>query len=378
MLFEKNNRESFLKQYNRLSASLLKDLLKNDPEENVIISPFSILMLLTIAAESTSGETKAQITDHLCGKMDYQSFLNEMLNSGNAISGKKFRSANVVCVNSKIRDSVSEEYINYVNSILHGKFFSSGDIVRDVNEWVKEITGGKIDQIADDSVNNALLCLLNAVTFTDKWDIPYEKYHVKDDFFTSFDGKARICRMMKCTEFSYVEGRSFTGFTKYYKNGKFSFMALLPKEEGKEKLIRLLSNRNFSNIYRNQKLNSVFTSLPKFKYGFSADLTAYCKKNGLEKIFSTQADFSPVTPENLMANSVAHKAYIDVNERGTSAGSASVMWDGAFGRPKRVYEVHLNRPFIFAIIHDKTMLPVFLGVVNYIDKDAEIINSEPH
>ena len=88
MFFEKNNRESFLKQYNRLSAALLKDLLKNAPEENVIISPFSILMLLTIAAESTSGETKSQITDYLCGKMDYQSFLNEMLNSGNAISGK--------------------------------------------------------------------------------------------------------------------------------------------------------------------------------------------------------------------------------------------------------------------------------------------------
>ena len=186
MFFGKNDRDLFLKQYNHLSASLLLDVLKEHQEENVIISPFSILMLLTIAAESTAGETKAQITNYLCGKMDYESFLNEILSSGNAISGKQFRSATAVCVNSKLRDSVSADYIDRVNSVLHGKFFSSGNMSRDVNEWVKEMTGGKIDRITDNSLDDMLLCLLNAVTFDADWRVPFDKDYLVDRFFTSF------------------------------------------------------------------------------------------------------------------------------------------------------------------------------------------------
>ncbi len=371
MFFGKNDRDLFLKQYNHLSASLLLDVLKEHQEENVIISPFSILMLLTIAAESTAGETKTQITDYLCGKMDYDSFLNEMLSSGNAIYGKQFRSANAVCVNSKIRDSVSNDYINRVNSVLHGKFFSSENMSRDVNEWVKEMTGGKIDQVADNSINDMLLCLLNAVSFEGEWLFPYTKENIRDGIFTSSDGTAQSCNMMNRGEHNYVEGKNFTGFTKAYKDGIFSFMALLPKKEGKENLIRLLSNRNFSEIYKNRKSAFVHTSMPKFRYDFTAELTAYCKRKGIEKLFRPHADFSPVTPENLMADSIFHKGYISADENGTKAGAKTAMLAYRGALPGKIYNVHLNRPFVFAVIHHETMLPIFAGVVNYIVRDAK-------
>ena len=370
MFFGKNNRELFLKQYNHLSAALIQDLLKERPGENVIISPFSILMLLTIAAESTAGETKEQITDYLCGKMDYESFLNEILSSGNAISGKQFRSANAVCVNSKLRDSVSADYIDRVNSVLHGKFFSSGNMSRDVNEWVKEMTGGKIDRITDNSLDDMLLCLLNAVTFDADWRVPFDKDYLVDRFFTSFDGTVRTCRMMKSCEYSYLEGRDFTGFKKDYKNGIFSFIALLPWKEGKQNLFNLLTDLNISEIYKTTRRETVFTSLPKFKFEYNTDLKAYFNNSGIQKLFLLHADFSPLSSEELMADSIMHKAYITVNERGTRAGAVTAKLACAGASPKEFYSVNLDRPFIFAVIHHETTLPIFVGVVNYIDKNA--------
>jgi serpin B len=79
------------------------------------------------------------------------------------------------------------------------------------------------------------------------------------------------------------------------------------------------------------------------------------------------ADLSGITgAEPLHVGAVAHKAYIDVDERGTEAAAATavmIMASAALRMPPPVTMV-VDRPFLFAIIDTATGLPLFLGQVS--------------
>ena len=89
----------------------------------------------------------------------------------------------------------------------------------------------------------------------------------------------------------------------------------------------------------------------------------------------TKADFTNLghsaEDHNLYISMVLHKTYIKVDTEGTKAAAvtAVTMADCATAiTEKEIYYVHLNRPFVYAIIEDETGLPIFIGVTEEIDK----------
>ena len=70
----------------------------------------------------------------------------------------------------------------------------------------------------------------------------------------------------------------------------------------------------------------------------------------------------------------ALKAVIKVDWNGTEAAAVTyaVMVGScppdSFKRKRKI--IRLNRPFIFAIMHRETELPVFVGIVNHIDRNS--------
>ncbi len=57
-----------------------------------------------------------------------------------------------------------------------------------------------------------------------------------------------------------------------------------------------------------------------------------------------------------------HKTKIEVNEKGTKAGAAALveMVDSACVLTEK--QVILNRPFMYMILDNETMLPLFAGI----------------
>lgn len=156
------------------------------------------------------------------------------------------------------------------------------------------------------------------------------------------------------------------GFVKSYKDAGYSYVALLPKQEGSEQMLRFLSDLDFSEIYQNRKNTKVLVYMPEFRHDFSEDLTGYLEGLGMEKIFTPGADFSPMTDEWIQANGIIHKAHIEVDRKGTRAYVASAVgqYPGFFNI--NIPVVKLNRPFIYAIMHNESGLPVFAGITNSI------------
>ena len=106
--------------------------------------------------------------------------------------------------------------------------------------------------------------------------------------------------------------------------------------------------------------------MPEFKYSFSNELTDFCKRHGINELFTPAADFSPMCSAPLMADSILHKAYIELDRKGTKAAAVTgmVVVAGCAPMMEDYKEVILDRPFVYAIIHNKTGLPIFTGVTN--------------
>ena len=75
------------------------------------------------------------------------------------------------------------------------------------------------------------------------------------------------------------------------------------------------------------------------------------------------ADFSGMADRrDIFLSGAIHKAYIDVDERGTEAAAAtSVLMDGAALHPPRPVEFRADHPFLFIIRHSRTNLILFIG-----------------
>jgi len=114
--------------------------------------------------------------------------------------------------------------------------------------------------------------------------------------------------------------------------------------------------------------NQVALSMPRFRLESAFDLIPTLKRLGVAEAFSERADFSGITEaERLRISAVAHKAYVDVDEQGTEAAAATAV---VFQRLAAVLTpppvtMIVDRPFLFAIIHTPTGLPLFLGQVTH-------------
>lgn len=171
--------------------------------------------------------------------------------------------------------------------------------------------------------------------------------------------------MMHSTESIYLESDGCKGFIKQYKGGKYSFAALLPDNDIAP-FISSLSGEKLCKILSSTESCSVETKLPKFSYEYSDTLNNALSQLGMPTAFDeNNADFSGIgksTVGNISIGKVIHKTKIEVNEKGTKAGAAALieMVDNACAINEK--QVILDRPFMYMILDNETMLSLFAGI----------------
>ncbi len=358
-------------KYNEIARLLMESFAKAKKGENIVISPMSILMLLGIAADAVQGKTRDEILDVIGNGMSYDDLLAVL--KGIQLDSEKsgsLMSSNAVCVKESISGSISAGYPDRLKEVFAGKLFTSSDIVRDVNAWVKEKTKGMIEDAADESMNHMLACLMNAIAFEAEWMEQYEDDDIHEGDFYNADGTVSEVQMLESSEDTYIENEFFTGFMKPYKDEKYAFMALLPKKKKSASfLLRAMKQIDFTKLLGEATYGTVYVTMPEFKYDFSEDLTGLCKEFGISTLFTPEADFSPMSSEWLKVDSIIHKAHIEVDRKGTKAAAVTMAYVVAGCAPSMDFKsVCLDRPFVYAIMDTETGLPVFTGIYNQADK----------
>ena len=333
-------------------------------EQNVIISPLSVLTPLAMVANGAEGETLKQMEKVLGADRDT---LNQFIFSYlKTIKKSPLSMAQSVWVlnDFEVKEGFLKTNANYYDAEIFSADMNS-KTVEEVNKWIRTKTDGEIKNAINNLPANTVALLINSILFDAKWQEKYSDRNQREATFYNMNGSKSEVDFLYSSENLYIEGDNFTGFIKPYSDERFAFMALLPNSDSSLKaLIDSLDGQKFASIMNGALHTKVSTSLPEFEIEFKEELSKTLIKMGMEDAFSdTKADLSSLSP-NTYISSVIHGAKIEVDADGTKAAATTIVATNrksANSEPTK--SVYLNRPFVYAIIDTEADIPAFIGTV---------------
>jgi serpin B len=342
------------------------------PNENILVSPLSVLCALAMTANGAKGETLAQM-ENVFGLSvpELNAYLHAYLKY--LPSGDKYKVSVADSIWFKDDESLTVEpgflqtNADYYDASIYKATFDDATL-KDINAWVSDNTDGMIENILDKIPDMAVMFLINALALDAEWENIYREDQVRDGTFTTESGETRDVKMMYNTESRYLDDGSATGFLKYYAGRKYAFAALLPNEGVSiADYIASLTGDGLMSTLSNAQDVEVKAAIPKFESEYAVEMGDILKAMGMTDAFDMSlADFTGLGKSeegNIFISKVIHKTYIAVDEKGTKAGAATVvaMGGGSAAPSDEIKSVYLDRPFIFMLIDCETNLPIFIG-----------------
>lgn len=347
-----------------------------DRDENVLISPASLLFALELSASGADGDTLDEINSALFPGLSNEEALNmslsyyEMLNE---FSEGKLLIANGVFLNSEYGDSVYKDYLDFVEQGFGAQIQtidSSPESVDLVNRWVFWNTRGMIPKIMDEIDPSQIMLIVNALTFESAWGRLYEDCDIEHNlYFHNSKGENDTVNMLYSHESHFSETDKATGFLKYYHSRKFAFLVMLPNDDSisANEFIQDFTSDDYRRFITNMDMNGVKCYFPEFSYEYTNEnMMEIFNDMGIQKIFTPgEADLSNTSDiEGLYISSFLHKTFIEVNRQGTWAAAVSESGTAVYSL---VPTIRVDRPFVYMIVDVKTMTPLFIGTVNSVD-----------
>jgi serpin B len=352
---------------------IFKELILEDKDKNIFISPLSILLALAMTYNGAVGDTNLAMAEAL----GFTGFDLEELNSGfhdllvsikNADSDIEMAIANSIWY--KPDYSVKEDFIErnkkYFSSEVNEIDFAAPEAVDTINGWIDKATKGKIEKMLTEIPPDAVMYLINAIYFKGNWTYPFDENLTSDDDFYLLDGSTKKVPMMSMEEnFGYYSGDNFSGIKLPYGQEKMAMYIILPDEGvSLDSVTSSLDADKWNEIKESFYGSQVSLTMPKYKmeYGIKL-LNDALAELGMGIAFGPGADFSGISPD-IFISKVLHKAVIEVNEKGSEAAAATVV-EMITSMPvvEEIIEFRVDRPFFFVIADDRTGSILFMGKV---------------
>lgn len=356
------------------------ELGKNAGKDNMIYSPASLYSALSVLAETSGGQSRAEILA-LLGKKDAEGL------AADASAFWKSRYSADGVFEQKLANSIwlrddlpyQEETIERLAEQFYTSSFKgemgSADYNKRLQAWIREQAGELLDEQAGEAALDpqTLLSIFSTVSFEAKWHEPFiAMYNEKGIFHGSL--KDQEAEFMKASDNNtYYWADDFGAIRKdFLTAGEMWF--ILP-DEGKpidqilqsEALYELISP-DVQETWENAKTLKVNFALPKFKLGSDLDLIDVLRSLGLNAVFDPEkADFSPLlgpdAPEASLSEA-KQSAVLEVDEEGVkAAGLTRLDVVGAAAPLKDEIDFVLDRPFI-VVINGLSGLPLFVAVIS--------------
>lgn len=248
---------------------------------------------------------------------------------------------------------------NYDAAVNMGDF--SDTTLTEINNWCADKTEDMIPSILDTLSPDAQTVLLNALYFDADWMEPYEEHMVRDTEFTNANGEQSVVSGLHCREnTSFYENEAATAFAKYYDDGRYAFVGILPKVEGDFTLTSL----DIESLMNNREFYEVNSMIPKFEFNNTHALLPLL--DAVDLPIASYSYGNIVENTTLSVDNAIQKTAIKVTESGTTAAAVTAIEMDAMmapSEPVEVKEIILNRPFAFMIYDMATGTPLFVGKV---------------
>jgi serine protease inhibitor len=352
--------------------------------ENILISPLSIIQSLALIKDGATvhSENYRQLTD-LLGATVLEAARTLHESSLGDSSDKQKNGVELNIATSLWTDSIKQQYWDLAKSKHFADVFplQKQHLFASINRWVSDHTNGMIKDLFDRSTPvdpNMVAVLVNAVHFKGSWLKKFDESKTSDGEFYSKSNNlpARFMsasRKMHVIEYAKELGGASVLVLDYGEEEvgnvpEFSAVFMLPadsSEESMNALIRGLS-QPMSTIIEKAHTSDVRLKLPRFKLKFGpSSLSDALKKLGMTDAFdSTKSElFNEMTNDpRTFVDDIFHGAAMEVTEEGTVAAAATgvMMATRSLVIP---LELTFNRPFVVAVVHRPSGLPLFLGRV---------------
>ncbi|MBL7073917.1 serpin family protein [candidate division KSB1 bacterium] len=360
---------------NKFGLKLFKEIIKEEEDKNVFISPLSVSMALGMTYNGANGTTKEAMEETLeLGGMtteeinqSYKSLIELLTQLDPEVT---FQIANSIWYRQEM--AFEEEFINlnrtYFNAEVRGLNFNDPNASDIINQWVDEKTNGKIEEIVDHIDPLTVMFLINAIYFKGTWTYEFDEDLTQDDWFTLPDGSQKSCKIMTLEgDFNYFSNADFRAIDLPYGDAGFSMMIFLPNPQTDiDSMIAKFSQENWDYWINSFSMRSVNLFFPKFTLEYELTLNDVLETLGMEIAFNpNQADFTKMyKPGGLFISYVKHKTFVEVNEEGTEAAAVTVV---AIERtsvgPRNIIFMRVDRPFVFVIRENHSQTLLFIGKI---------------
>ncbi|WP_188384842.1 serpin family protein [Ornithinibacillus halotolerans] len=371
--FGKTDYKKIVRANNQLGFDLLP-LVDADSDGNILLSPTSLYMALSMIYNGADGETKKEIADilHVDG-VDAQdlnkanaSWMNILHKNSDEI---QLQIANSIWLNERFH--FQEEFANHTEDYFHATIeeiaIGDSDSTKRMNNWVKEATNKKIDGIVEPPLDPDLVSiLLNAIYFKGDWKYAFDKKQTEVGTFHLSDNiEKEIAFMTLHEKISYQENEYFQAVSLPYGEEEMSMKVFLPNKEIElVEFINLLTEENWKkwNAAFKQKQGTVV--LPSFQVEYDVHLNDVLKNLGMNGAFTNEANFTKMVDEKvpIWISEIKQKTFIEVHEEGTEAAAVtSVVVVTESTASEQPFYMKVDRPFFFVITDDKSGSILFVG-----------------
>lgn len=364
---------------NRFASSLF-GTLASSRQGNFVASPFSVHSAMSMVAAGAAGETESQMVRTLGLPMEKTArstalvALRDRMEAAGASGDVTLEVANRVWVQKSYRllpaFGRGVELV-FAAGFAEADFADRAETTRqEINGWVESRTRNRIRNLVPAGLLSPAtrMVLVNAVYFHGAWQTPFPEDRTEAAPFLVAPGRSVRADLMQAhlDRIGYREEPGLQVCELPYRGRNLSMVVLLPAAGKLGELEARIATEGFDAVCGAVAPQTVDVALPRFKIEAQFGLNDPLAALGMRDAFDPgKADFSGMTgTRDLFVSVVLHKAFIEVNEKGTEAAAATAAVLGlSAAMPSKPVEFRANRPFLFALRDRPSGAVLFLGRV---------------
>jgi serine protease inhibitor len=369
---------------NAFGFRLLNAVQKTIPSGNVVLSPVSAALNLSMVLNGAGSQTREEMLSALSLNGSELSAINE----ANARLIKVIRTpaqsitlsvADSLWVDSP-RVTLRPDYVKQTQAWYDAEMtaldFSNSSAATRINSWASKETNGRISKVVDRIDPADLVLLLNAVYFKGEWTHKFDKAQTQQRDFTLAGGSVKqVSRMAQSGRFEYFDTPQLQAIRLSFGNGDLVMEILLPaKSSSLGALETELTAEHWTGWQAQYALRPGTIELPRFELKTNYRLNDPLQALGMTRAF--HADFAQLTgmfssaPGQLRSasffiSSVLQSTYWKVDEEGSEAAAVTTtgIRAAAVARPVEPFRMIVDRPFFCAIEDRRSGALLFVGAI---------------
>lgn len=355
----------------------------NDKSENVVVSPLSVSIAMTMMANGAFEGSPVQ--KEIFTALGYD---NKPLSEINATSMKIADGINrldedvdLTLANSlwiqQQKFMLNPDFVSVLKKDFSAEYYPiiKSTYISDVNHWSDIKTNGMIKELLPPSANIPDMAIINATYFKGLWgeNDKFNEYLTAKDKFYGADGRTSNVDFMNAVKISdSYKNDKMEMITIPFGNGNYQFCIVRPNDNTSiaECIASMMSGKWNELMMTTPTKEYLSVKLPKFDIEYSQSIHETLANIGMRKAVSAP-DYYFAFPNGLEIKEILQKTKIRINEEGAEAASDTYI-DVIAGEPEpggnlpttQPRPFHLDHPFIYLITEKTTGTIIFIGCVN--------------